>query len=170
MKTQDFTQAFLQVIDKEQGIIHKVCNMYRREVDDRKDLFQEIVIQLWKAFPNFRHEAKITTWMYRIALNTAISDYRKQKKRPETSEISDRISETFKPEEDTVKEENMQLLYAAIEKLTDVEKAVVMLYLEEHSYEEMADIVGITQNNLRVKMNRIREKLRKIMNPEKLWN
>src|SRR5262249_24523077 len=110
----------------------------------------------------FRGESKFSTWLYRIALNTAISDLRKQRRRPSTTsteEIPPALPDMTWPGEE---EQQLQQLYAAIDRLSDVEKALVMLYLEDRSYEEMEEILGINQNNLRVKMNRIREKLRKM--------
>ena len=170
MNTPVPAHEFVTLIEANQGIIHKVCHLYRKDPDDRKDLFQEIVIQLWKSFASFRHEAKITTWMYRVALNTAIADFRKLKRQPEKTALSDHLAQTLNYEEDTEKEENSRLLYAAIARLTDIEKAIIMLYLEDCDYEEIAETVGITQNYVRVKMNRIREKLRQLMKPETLWN
>ncbi len=137
--------------------------MYADDADDRQDLFQEVVLQLWRAFPSFRGEAKITTWLYRVALNVAISDLRKKKSRPAPDRLNEQLL-NFK--DDTVQafqDENVQLLYKAIEHLSQVEKALVMLYLEEKSYDEIAEIMGITANNARVKMHRLQEKLRKIM-------
>jgi RNA polymerase sigma-70 factor (ECF subfamily) len=121
-----------------------------------------MVIQLWRSYPHFRGEAKFSTWLYRIALNTAISDLRKQRRRPSPvnmNEIPAPLQDMTWPGED---EEQLQQLYAAIDRLSEIEKALVMLYLEDRSYEEMEEILGINQNNLRVKMNRIREKLRKM--------
>ncbi len=123
-------------------------------------MFQEIVLQLWKSFPTFRGESKLSTWMYRIALNTAISGFRK--KRITTTELSS-ISFQLQDTATAPQEEEMKALYAAIEKLTDVEKSIVLLFLEDKPYEEIADITGITANYVAVKMNRIKEKLRKLI-------
>lgn len=123
-------------------------------------MFQEIVLQLWKSFPTFRGESKLSTWMYRIALNTTISGFRK--KRITTTELSS-ISYQLQDIATPLQEEEMKALYAAIEKLTDVEKSIVLLYLEDKPYDEIADITGITANYVAVKMNRIKEKLRKLI-------
>ncbi|TAE10224.1 MAG: sigma-70 family RNA polymerase sigma factor [Bacteroidetes bacterium] len=160
---QSLETSFLALVREHQRIIHKVCRMYADDADDRQDLFQEVVLQLWRAFPSFRGDAKITTWLYRVALNVAISDLRKKKARPEPDKLNDQF---INIKDDTVQafqDENVQLLYKAIEHLSQVEKALVMLYLEEHSYDEIAEIMGITANNARVKMHRLQEKLRKIM-------
>jgi RNA polymerase sigma-70 factor (ECF subfamily) len=150
------------MVQEHRLILHKVCNLYGATLHDRQDLFQEIVIQLWKSFPKFRGEAKLSTWLYRIALNTAISDLRKQKRQITPIDpdlLPAGLPDLQYPKE---KEEQLQQLYIAIEQLTEVEKALVMLYLDDKSYEEMEEILGINQNNLRVKMNRIKEKLRKL--------
>ncbi len=137
--------------------------MYENDHDARNDLFQEIVLQLWRSFNSFRGEAKITTWMYRIALNTAISGYRKQTRLVKTEDLQEmhfNISEQYSADE---KEEDIQKLQWAIRQLSEIERAMIMMALEEVPYEEIAETIGITQNNVRVRMNRIREKLRKLM-------
>jgi RNA polymerase sigma-70 factor (ECF subfamily) len=154
-------KKFVDLINKHQGLIHKVCIMYENDPDVRNDLFQEIVLQLWKSFPSFRGEAKITTWMYRIALNTAISGFRKDTRKVKTEDLNDthfNISE--RPDE---REENFQKLQWAIRQLSEIDRAMIMMALEEVPYEEIAETVGISQNNVRVRMNRIREKLRKMI-------
>ena len=152
----------MKLVQEHRFLLYKVCRLYCFTEADRQDLFQEIVIQLWKSYPGFRGDSKFSTWLYRIALNTAISDLRKQGRRPSTtstSEIPPSLPDMTWPGEE---EQQLQQLYAAIARLSDVEKALVMLYLEDKPYEEMEEIMGINQNNLRVKMNRIREKLRKM--------
>jgi len=128
-----------------------------------KDMFQEMVVQVWKAFPSFKQESKISTWIYRIALNAAISDYRKQQRRINTVAFAPEDIAGIYDEEDTEKGEKLRLMHKAIANLTSVEKAVIVLYLEDKTYEEMEDILGISQGNLRVKINRIKDKLRKKM-------
>ncbi len=155
-------EKFINLINEHQGLIHKVCIMYENDRDIRNDLFQEIVLQLWKSFHTFRGEAKITTWMYRIALNTAISGFRKQTRIIKTEDLKDahfNITEVsgYDPEED------FQKLQWAIRQLSEIERAMIMMALEEVPYDEIADTIGITQNNVRVRMNRIREKLKKLM-------
>jgi RNA polymerase sigma-70 factor (ECF subfamily) len=138
--------------------------MYEHDADIRDDLFQEIVLQLWKSFPSFRGEAKITTWMYRIALNTAISGFRKQHRHVKTEDIKEKhfnISDCISDDRD----EDFQKLQWAIRQLTEIERAMIMMALEEVPYDEIAETIGITQNNVRVRMNRIREKLKKLMCP-----
>jgi RNA polymerase sigma-70 factor, ECF subfamily len=159
-------KKFIKLINEHQGLIHKVCIMYEGDRDVRNDLFQEIVLQLWRSFNSFRGESKITTWMYRIALNTAISGYRKQTRNIKTEDLNEmhfNISEQYGGDEE---EENVQKLQWAIRQLSDIERAMVMMALEEISYDEIAETIGITQNNVRVRMNRIREKLRRIMSAQ----
>jgi len=155
-------KRFISLINEHQGLIHKVCIMYENDPDIRNDLFQEIVFQLWKSFSTFRGEAKITTWMYRIALNTAISGFRKQTRIVKTEDLRElhyNISDSWNEDRD----EEMQRLQSAIRQLSEIERAMIMMALEEVPYEEIAETIGITQNNVRVRMNRIREKLKKLM-------
>jgi RNA polymerase sigma-70 factor (ECF subfamily) len=155
--------AFLNIVTENQGIIHKVCGIYCDTQEDREDLFQEITAQLWRAFPTFRFESKISTWMYRVSLNTAITHFKKDKRRPDKDELNQHRIQIPDIEYDTSYEENLKLLHKAIEELTGVEKSIILLYLEEKKYEEIAEIVGITQNYVRVKMNRIKAKLKKLL-------
>ncbi|MCG6188692.1 RNA polymerase sigma factor [Maribellus maritimus] len=156
-------KEFLQIIQKNQGIIHKVCNIYCDVEEDRNDLFQEIVAQLWKSYPSFRNDSKFSTWMYRVALNTAITSFKKNKRRPDQSSLSYDNFQLADEKYDTETEENIKQLHKAVSQLTGVEKSIVLLYLENKKYEEIAEITGITQNYVRVKMNRIKKKLKKFM-------
>ena len=153
---------FLELINQHRGMLHKVCNVYCHSEQDRQDMFQEIIIQLWKAYPRFRGDSKFSTWLYRIALNTAISDLRKQQRRVKMIYTEEAPFNISADDKDSEKEEQLQQLYKAIAGLSEIEKAIVMLYLEDKSYDEMEEILGINQNNLRVKMNRVKEKLRKL--------
>ena len=159
---------FIQLINTNRGLIYKVCNLYCHDVDDKKDLFQEIVMQLWTSYPNFRKEAKNTTWLYRVALNTAISNFRKESRKPEKSAIS--ATELQIPDMNLHQPENdaSGLLQQAIEKLSEIEKAIIMLYLEDKSYEDIAEIIGITHSNVGVRINRIKIKLEKLIKPDRI--
>jgi len=162
--TQADEKDFIGLINKHQGLIHKVCAMYENDADARDDLFQEIVLQLWKSFSTFRGESKITTWMYRIALNTAISGFRKRTRLVKTEDLRElHLNISDVPHDD--REEDFQRLQWAIRQLPEIERAMIMMALEEIPYEEIAETIGITQNNVRVRMNRIREKLKKLMFP-----
>lgn len=158
--TQD---EFLNLLESHKAMIHKVCRIYCWNESDRDDLFQEIIIQLWKAWPGFRGESKFSTWLYRIALNTAISGLRRQKNNMVYLEPGKLPAGIKDDSIDTTKEERLKELYTAIRQLSELERAIVMLYLDDKGYDEMEYILGINQNNLRVKMNRIKEKLRKLL-------
>lgn len=155
-------KSFIELINRHQGIIHKVCMMYENDREAREDLFQEIVLQLWKSYPTFRGDAKITTWMYRIALNTAISGLRKQNRSIQTQDLNEYHLNLSEPEPDN-REEDFERLQWGIRQLSEIERAMIMMALDEVPYDEIAETIGITQNNVRVRMNRIREKLRKIL-------
>lgn len=149
--------AFLNLIREHQRILHKVCNLYEQESALREDLFQEIILQAWHSFSKFRGDAKFSTWLYRVALNTAISFYRKDQKKPEFISTAS-LHEHSDSKED--KEEQVQAMYKAIAGLSKIDKALVMLYLEDYDYKEIGDTLGITANNVAVKMNRIKAKLK----------
>ena len=136
--------------------------LYANDQETRDDLFQEIVLQLWKSFSSFRGDSKITTWMYRVALNTAISGLRKQKRVVPTEKLAE-VHFNLSDRRDGIAEDTVQQLRQAIRNLSELDRALVMMALDEIPYEEIAHTIGITQNNVRVRMNRIREKLRKMM-------
>jgi len=152
-------QQFLELLEAHQNIVHKVCRMYARSEDARRDLFQDIVAQMWRAWPTFRQDCKVSTWMYRIALNVAISGVRK--KELQITELTD-IQHLVPAEEQEMPDAHVRL-YAALDRLSLSEKSLALLYLEDHSYEEMAQVTGLSADNLRVRMFRIREKLKMIL-------
>ena len=163
--TQQLEKQFVSLLDEHQNIIHKVCRVYTNNSDAHKDLFQEVTIQLWKAYPKFRGDAKFSTWMYRVALNTAITLYRKSKRQIQTNDISDFHYKLESQEYDSEVDDQMKLLYKAIHQLNDVEKALILLYLEDKPYKEIAEMMGLSEVNARVKVNRIKTKLKTILNP-----
>ncbi len=156
---------FVTELENNQNIVHKVCTLYTNDRDSHKDLFQEITIQLWKAYPKFRGDSKFSTWMYRVALNTAITLYRKSKNKIRTQDYESVIFKISADEYDPQEEQQLQLMYIAVKQLGDIEKALIFLYLEDKDYREIAETLGITEVNARVKMNRIKNKLRTILNP-----
>lgn len=156
---------FVTELESNQNIVHKVCTLYTNDRDSHKDLFQEITIQLWKAYPKFRGESKFSTWMYRVALNTAITLYRKSKRRIKTQDYDSVIFKIKADEYNPEQEQQLALMYQAVKQLGDIEKALVFLYLEDKDYREISETLGITEVNARVKMNRIKNKLRTILNP-----
>ncbi|MFT4576555.1 MAG: RNA polymerase sigma factor (sigma-70 family) [Polaribacter sp.] len=162
---KDLESKFLVDFEKNQNIVHKICRIYTTNQDAHNDLFQEVTIQLWKNYSKFRGEAKFSTWMYRVALNTAISLYRKSTRTVKTQDISDISYKIQATEYDDTEEQQLKSLYKAIQELSDIEKALIFLYLENKPYKEISEALGITQVNARVKMNRAKDKLRNILNP-----
>jgi RNA polymerase sigma-70 factor (ECF subfamily) len=157
---------FVTLVQKHQNLIHKICRLYTRSDAEHKDLFQEITIQLWKAYPKFRGDSKFSTWMYRVGLNTAITLYRKSKRRIQSQNIDDFSYKIPQTEAyDDTEDQQLQLIYEAIKKLNDIEKALIFLYLENKNYKEISETIGISEVNARVKMNRIKKKLKKQLNP-----
>jgi RNA polymerase sigma factor (sigma-70 family) len=154
-------REFTELVNQYKGIIYKVCHLYCHNSEDRKDLFQEIVIQLWKSYKSYRNEAKLSTWIYKIALNTALTSLRKDSKNKFGKSISETDFEI--PAMESTENEHINILYQAIQQLTEVEKAIIMLYLDEKNYDEITDIVGISKTNVGVKLNRIKQKLSKII-------
>jgi RNA polymerase sigma factor (sigma-70 family) len=150
-------QEFIQLLNKHQNIIHKVCSIYMDTPADKEDLFQEVTLQAWKAYPSFRGDAKFSTWLYRVALNTAITFFRKEKKQVPTfsTEIFPDTTDYHNPIEEQVK-----AMYKAIGELSKIDKALVMLYLEDYNYNLIGEMLGISANNVAVKLNRIKVKLK----------
>lgn len=155
---------FVNLIDVNQNILHKICRLYTYDDASHQDLFQEMVIQLWKSYPSFNGESKFSTWMYRIALNTAITLYRAKKKKVEIIELEDSVLNIKYEEYDARKDEQLNHLYRVVRELNDVEKALVYLYLEDKCYEEISETLGISEVNARVKMNRVKNKLKVLIN------
>lgn len=159
---------FIQLIQENQRIIHKVCSMYVQRVEDRDDLFQEITLQAWKSYARFKGDARFSTWLYRVALNTAITHFRKQKRNPLRQSEETVIDLQDTPTDPT--EEQFQIMYKAIGELSEVDKALVLLYLEDYPYDDIAQMMGITANHVAVKMNRIKTKLQSITQQMRLNN
>lgn len=160
MTTQE--KDFEKLIKQHELLVFKVCRVYAYTTTDRQDLYQEIMIQLWKSFSGFRGQSKFSTWLYKIALYTAISGLRKQKHFIFSTEPELLPQTIMDTSYDTTKDELSSELHKAIEQLNEIEKAIIILYLEDKSYEEMEEILGITKGNLRVKMNRIKDKLKQL--------
>jgi len=148
---------FIDLLNKNQRIIYKICNLYMDNAVDKEDLFQEITLQAWKSFGSFRGDAQFSTWLYRIALNTAITFFRKEKRKIPVLN-TETLPELTDEQNDI--ENRIKAMYQAIGDLSKIDKALVMLYLEDYSYIEIGDILGITPNNVAVKMNRIKLKLK----------
>jgi RNA polymerase sigma-70 factor (ECF subfamily) len=160
-------QEFLEKIEMHKGIIFKISKMYMDDKDDRDDLFQEITYQVWKSYPNFRGQSEFSTWLYRIALNTAIVFLKNEKKRNFIT--GENFVEYKIPYEefDNEKEEKLNAMYKAIHQLNSIDKAFIFYYLEDFSGKEIADQMGISEGNVRVKMNRAKNKLKDILSSNK---
>jgi RNA polymerase sigma factor (sigma-70 family) len=159
MMTKD--QEFTRLIRENKRIIYKICNSYCSNKDDRDDLAQDIIYNLWKSFNSFNSEFKFSTWMYRIALNVAISFWRQEKKfKNHNSILEGLIVFEEKPEDKTKIEKNLQLLQDFINGLKEIDKAIILLYLDDKSHREISEITGFTETNVATKINRIKDKLR----------
>lgn len=156
---------FTKLIEENQGIVHKVCRIYTDDAMAHNDLFQEIVLQLWKSYDSFKGDSKFSTWMYRVGINTAITLYRKKSRKPRIDRLDDHHFHIQSEERDENVEFQIKMLKKAINQLNDIERALVLLYLEELPYKEIAQTMGITEVNARVKMNRIKKKLKTMLNP-----
>lgn len=154
-------QEFKSLIADNHRLIYKVCRMYCSHEADIQDLYQDILIQLWKAFPSFKSESKISTWIYRIAINTSITQFRKGKRKPIYESINNLISETVTNPES--KQDDIEQLNQAIALLADIEKGIILLYLDEYSYREIAEIIGTTESNIGFKINQIKKKLKETL-------
>lgn len=155
-------QEFLNRIESHKGILYKVSKMYMDNYDDQQDLFQEIICQLWKSYETFRNESQFSTWMYRVAVNTAIVFLRKEKRKVDKYEIA---SENIKEEEGDshIKESQLDHFYKAVQKLEKIDKAIIFYQLEGFSHKEIGENLGISEGNARVKLNRAKEKLKEII-------
>ena len=156
---------FVAALHEYQPLLRRVARLYCQDADDRQDLFQEMVLQLWRAWPRYVPQpgTKLSTWLYRIALNVAISNLRQRTRRPAPVGLDAEALAVAQAPGTSFDADDRAQLYLAIARLSDVDKAFILLYLEDRSYEEMADILGITQNNVRVKMHRVQEKLRPLL-------
>lgn len=157
---------FVALLEEHQNIVHKICRLYTQSEAEHKDLFQEISIQLWRSFDRFEGKSKFSTWMYRVGLNTAITLYRKNKKRIDTYAINEEINGIEFDSYDPVIDEQLNWLYEKIEEFSEIDKALVLLYLENNRYDEIAETLGISTVNARVKMNRIKQRLKKMIKQE----
>lgn len=153
-------EDFIRLIERYKRIIYKVCYVYAPDRMEIDDYFQEVVLALWRGYRNFRGESQIATWVYRVALYTCISFVRRRMLRP----ASVRLSVDLACDDDTRTREQIDELYAVISHLGCLDRVLILLWLEEHSNEEIARITGLTAGNVAVKLTRIREKLRKMYN------
>ena len=160
-------KQFAQTVAEHKSTIYTVCYMFSQDADEVNDLFQEVLVNLWKGFENFEHRSDIKTWIYRVALNTCISIDRKKKvstilqRRQATERLTMDINLFEDRDEDT---KQVDMLHKRISKLQPFDRAIVLLWLENLSYEEIGQIVGITTKNVSVRLFRIREQLKQMSN------
>jgi len=154
-------QEFISLIKQYERVIYNVSTFYISENSPLEDLYQEIVLNLWKAFPNFRNESQTSTWIYRIALNTCISDLRRNAKLRQNVPLS--FSEHIVFEQET-KSAEIQELYSLIYKLNKTERSIILLWLEEKSYQEIADVTGFSAASVAMRLKRTKEKLKNMSN------
>jgi RNA polymerase sigma-70 factor (ECF subfamily) len=145
------------------GIIIKICRAYTNSQEDFEDYYQEVCLQIWRSKDNFREQCEWSTWVYRISLNVCLTLLKKRKSYGQTYFTSDVLPDVIITENRAFEDESLNLLYAAIRHLSEVDRAVILLYLEEKSYPEIAYILGTNANNVGVRVNRIKERLKKIL-------
>lgn len=155
-------EIFLKLLEEHRGILVKVTKIYMDDLRDRQDLEQEIVFQLWKSYEKFGGKSKFSTWMYRVALNTAITYFKKEKRRVDQSKLPDKMDVKAEEMDDT-KDSQLAHFYRAVQSLNKVEKAIILLFIEGHSHKEIAENLGLSEVNARVKLNRTKKKLQQII-------
>jgi RNA polymerase sigma-70 factor (ECF subfamily) len=153
---------FVELIEKHQGILHRICSVYAGHAHDRQDLFQDMVLQLWRSFASFRKQSSFATWMYRVALNTALFQRRRASRRPDLTQGGD-AEIAARPVTAQVPDEGVELLRVCIRELPTLDRAIVLLQLEGHSYEEIAEITGLSRNNVSVRLVRLKDRLRRAL-------
>jgi len=155
-------KEFLELVEAHKGIIHKISRMYMDAEDDQQDLAQEIIYQLWKSYDSFQHQSRFSTWMYRVALNTALVFFKKEKRKVS---VTDAIPEHIAMEENVTATKELQLahFYRAVQKLERLEKALVFLHLENYSHKEIGENLGISEGNARIKLSRAKDKLKELI-------
>lgn len=161
-------KEFLEMINGNRRLIFKVCHLYAFEKEFIDDLYQEIILQLWRSYPSFRREAKVSTWVYRVALNTAIGELRREVRKPGKTSLSDLHLEL--PDSSALHDDRLHALNAAMRRVSPIDRALLMLYLEEKSYQEIGEILGISISNVGVKLNRLKNKLELLIKKEEHEN
>jgi len=156
-------EEFLEILSAYQGILHKVNLVYFRSSADREDNFQEIVYQLWKSFPSLQNRDSIGSWIYAVSINTSISKIKKEYRIEYREKIPESIDKTDIAEELSLSESYRMLLHA-IYNLNEIDKSIMLLYLEEKSYDEISEIIGISKSNVGVRISRAKELLKQNLN------
>ena len=163
MSSQKNEADFVALLNENQNLVHKICRIYTDSKASHDDLFQEISIQLWRSYDRFEGKSKFSTWMYRVGLNTAITLYRKEKKRIDKGVLHENTPQLMVQEYDTEIDEQLDWLYQKINSFSEIDKALTLLYLEDKKYDEIAETLGISSINARVKMNRIKKRLKEMI-------
>ena len=163
MQTSETSQArFVELIEEHQGILHRICSVYADQAADRQDLFQDMVLQLWRSFASFRGQSSLTTWMYRVALNTALLERRKASRRPDLSRGGEDEMKSVALDPPPLRDD-LAVLRACIQELPSLDRAIVLLHLEERNYDEIAEITGLGRSNVSVRLVRLKERLRRAL-------
>ncbi len=158
---KNLQQEFLEKIESHKGMIFKVSKMYVDHQEDREDLYQEIVFQLWKSYQKFEGKSQFSTWLYRVSLNTALTFLKSEKRKPDNAFLHENLDVAEESQDD--KEVQLQLFYKAVQEINPIEKALIFLFLEGQNHKEISENLGISEVNARVKLNRTKEKLQQII-------
>jgi RNA polymerase sigma-70 factor, ECF subfamily len=155
----ELKKRFSHEVYRHFGILHKICRIYKKDAADREDLLQEILLNAWRSYPRFEGRSKFSTWLYRVALNTALYQNRKDRLAGTLVPLEDRTLNIASDEDD----ETLKILYRAIDDLDPLEKSIIILFLDDLPYTEIAEITGLSVNNVGVKLTRIKTKIKKII-------
>lgn len=161
MSTTGHQRAFLERVDGHRGILLKVANAYGRSAEDREDLVQETVAQLWRSYPRFDGRAAFSTWMYRVAVNVAVSFHRGERRRPRAVPMTESVLESVAVPEASERDERLDLIHEFINKLEPLDRALMLFYLDDYSHAEIAGFLGISESNVGTKIGRIKERLKR---------
>jgi RNA polymerase sigma factor (sigma-70 family) len=157
----EWETSFLTDVNQNIRIVHRVCHTYfPRDAMEREEVFQDIMYQLWKSYPQFKGESKFSTWLHKVALNTAITHIRRSTREPRSAELPEPIAHAPDMNEHMDRKEEIHQLYKAIDTLMDIDKAIILLHLEDQDYDEIASITGLTRTNVSVRLVRIRRALK----------
>jgi RNA polymerase sigma factor (sigma-70 family) len=156
MNTTPEQEQFIGHMEEHRGILFKIASVYAQQAADREDLMQEMIFQLWRSYQRYQSDKKFSTWMYQVCLNTAITYFRRKKREPEWTELPEESTEQLQ----TSTEDRFRLLEKAISTLREMDRALILLYLEARSSREMAEITGLSETNITTRISRIKDKLR----------
>ncbi|WP_278354292.1 RNA polymerase sigma factor [Chryseobacterium gleum] len=155
--------TFLKLVNRHKGIVYKASRIYADSVEDREDLQQEILIQLWKSYQNFKGNSEFSTWMYRVAINTAITYLKKEKQRSGSHTEVPHHFEVQQEDYNPAKDRQLEIFYSAVQELNPLEKAVIFYFMEGMSHKEIGNNLGLSEGNARVKLSRTKEKIQQII-------